>query len=143
MESDPAHDPNLVTSLRHHADEPTWNATRHAFELASMVATIGYQKGTLPTYLPPTIRACPNRGNDWQPEPSPIVLPFGQADMESDPTHNPSLVANLRHHADKPTWNAIRHAFELVSMVASIGYQKRTLPTYLPPPIRARPNRLI
>jgi len=106
-----------------------------------MVATIDYQKRTLPASLPPPIRARPNRGNDWQPEPSPIVLPFGQAEMESDPAHDPNLVANFRHHADEPAWNATRHAFELVSLVATIGYQKRTLPTSLPPPIRARPNR--
>ena len=66
----------------------------HAFELASMVATIGHQIA----------------------RPSPIVLLFAtgyqlcyHADKptwKADLMHDPNLVANLGHHADKPPWNA-------------------------------------
>ena len=76
-----------------------------AFELVSMVATIGNQNHD--SYLvtiffhhadepqwnaTARLRACLDGSNDWKPE-------------RGDP-RDPPLVTNLRHHADEPPWNA-------------------------------------
>ena len=72
----------------------------HAFELASMVATIGNQNSMVATIGDQNSMVAAI--GIWLP----IVLPFGQADMESNPVARFVSSCQFCHHAGKPLWNA-------------------------------------
>jgi len=116
-----SHDSNLVTNLRHHAGKPQWNATGR-------------------------LRACLDGSHDWQPEPRFVsgyhfFPPRGRAAVEC--TRTPSSLHQWWRRLETRTtiriWLPIcattrtsrsgmqRHAFELVSMVATIGNQNAAI----------------
>jgi len=78
---------------------------RHAFELVSMVATIGNQNAAiLATRLWLPICAT-TRTSRLGMQPHAFELASMVATIGNQ-NHDSHLVANLSHHADEPPWNA-------------------------------------
>ena len=100
--------PNLVANFA--TTRTSRGGMPHAFELASKVATIGDQNSMVVVI------------GIWLP----IVLPFGQAEMESNPPRTlPNLVANCATTRTSRSGMRPPHAFELASMVTTIGDQNQ------------------